>query len=201
MKLNDRTRRGLCFGLMLVLSTLVGCRSNRPAATVELRAVDESRVMEQRFQKAFFTRDAGGDYDIVLLDQNGGLKQTDAALTHVLHIRVLWRSKSMMRGDSPTATNCSLRYAVLNGEVGAVTYDGVGFASVYGGDDQVRVMLSNATLTPAATRGDLNDPLGKSTITADFKARRNSTTVKDLIAMTRDAAADRTNPPPRPPGP
>ncbi|HRK31313.1 MAG TPA: hypothetical protein PLD59_09565 [Tepidisphaeraceae bacterium] len=207
MTLADRSCRGLGFGLVIAALLLTGCRSSRPAATVQFRAVDASGLMEQPFQKAYFTRDAGGDYDIVLLEQagdstrNGKALASNVPLTHLLHIKVLWRAKTMIRADSASASNCSLRYTVLSGAEGTVSYDGVGFAAVYGGDEQVRVMLKNATLTPGATRGGLADPLGKATLTADFKAKLNSEAVKDLLSMARDATAERLNPPMRPPTP
>lgn len=214
--LADRFRRGVCFGLTLLfcfITLATGCRSTRPAAVVELRAVDDSRRMEQNFSKAYFSRDAGGDYDIILFEQsnpsNKSSKKATIAhveaqtLTEVLHIKVLWRAKSMFRGDAPSATNCTLRYAVVAGDdSGAVTYDGVGFANVYGSDSQVRVILSNATITPSGKRGTLDDPIGPSILEADFKAKRDSTAVKDILSMTRAAAAtDRSNPPPRLPTP
>ncbi|GEM_PF-3482157 len=215
MTLADRFCRGTCFGLVLLCIFVVntGCRSSRPAAVVELRATDDSRRMEQRFSKAYFSRDAGGDYDFVLFEQvnpsgkgskRGTIDNIDAPpLTQVLHIKVLWRAKTMFRGDAPSATNCTLRYTVLAGDdSGAVTYDGVGFANVYGSDAQVRVILSNASLKPSGKRGTLEDPIGQSTLETDFKAKHDSTAVKDILSMARDAGiTDRTNPPPRPPTP
>jgi hypothetical protein len=211
-----------CFanpGIFIVLLALTGCQANR-AADVQLRSLDGGREMSQRFTQASFSRNEGGDYDIVLVEaampqtdhrrgKGDAIEPSDAVpLTQVLHVKVLWRPKRAIRPDSPTATNASVHWSVLAGDgTGRVDYDGVGFANVYGGEDQIRAILRNVTLQPAGRTGTLNDPIGPSSLEADFKARRDPAKVHSVLEMTRQrtapavAADARNSPPVRLPGP
>lgn len=200
----NESRRQVGLALLTLFLLVAGCKSTRPAAEVEMTSVEQSRRLEQSFKSAWFARDAGGDFDIVLLNPIGetARRQTAEPLMHLLHIKVLWRPKKMIRADAPSATNCTLRYVVMTGDQSeSVVYNGVGFANVYGSDDQVRVMLSNATLTPVGATGALSDPIGKAMIKADFKARHDSARVKELLAISRSVNGDRATPPARPPTP
>ena len=87
-----------------------------------------------------------------------------------------------------------------------VCVDGVGFANVYGGDDEIIVRLANIAIKPAASTG-LGDPIGASRLNANFKAKRDPRMVKSLVAKTKQnnaaaaASMDTISPPARHPGP
>jgi hypothetical protein len=199
---------------LLAISSLA-CATRNPTATVELSSLDGKARLTQKFEQVFFSRAAGGDYDIVLVQQAdpsasvksgksgwmgwfGGKDKDDAApvldaataspLTHVFHVRVLWRPARAIRPDSPTATNAAVTWSVIADDgSGRVDYSGAGFVNVYGRADQVRVMLRGVTLAPTSRMGALEDPVGRAAVESDFKARRNDDAVRTGLAMTREA--------------
>jgi hypothetical protein len=215
--LGSRIFRNVSIFCLLAAPMLAGCGA-KPAANVKLTAMDDSRKLEQTFTNAYFNTGAGGAYDILLVEQaqattekrsgmGDGIAIGSTPLTHIMHVRVLWRPKKAIRADSPTATNASVTWSVIAGDgSGRIDYDGVGFANVYGGDDEIIVRLANIAIKPAASTG-LGDPIGASRLNANFKAKRDPRMVKSLVAKTKQnnaaaaASMDTISPPARHPGP
>jgi len=190
--------------LGLLLLGAVGCTAS-PAARVELTG-DAGRKLIQSFDRAAFKQSPTGEYDIILVDQTAADSRTSrqpsraldpataSPLTHILHIRVLWRPTRTIRGESPTATNASIQWTVLGQGAGRIDYTGAGFAQVYGEPDQIRVTLRNIHITPNTRRGDLTDPIGAATVFAKFKARRDASFVGSALATIRATGETASNP-------
>lgn len=206
----------------LLLSALsLGCMGTRPAAKVSLTSNGDATVkaMNMSFAKAYFSRQEGGDYDIVLVDQTAagarpadrgdGMESVDVApLTQVLHVKVLYRPKRNSRGGNPVATNASIDWTVMSGDgaEGRINYTGVGFANVYGSDEQIRVQLRDFKMTEASKFGDIADPIGPAELQADFKARLDVQSVRGFLAAVKPVGASPSaaavdGPPARQPSP
>lgn len=196
----------------MMLASNFGCNS-KPTATIEVISSETGRTLNQQFSQAYFTRSEAGDCDLVLIEQanpeirrdikpRGAIGTVDAPpLTHVMHIRVLWRPKLAVRPDSPTATNSTVRWAVIADDgSGRIDYEGAGFAKIDGGADQVSAMLRNVSLKPAIKSGNLADPMGHAKVEADFKARNDPRMVRHALELLRTPETPVT-PPPRSPGP
>lgn len=208
---------GLLGALCLLLPS-VGCQTDRPAATLKLTSTADGRAFEQVFRAARFTRGATGDVDVVLIDQTEGLSRTltgrdkplestpSAPLTHLMHVRVLWKPTRAIRAGSASASNATVQWVVLSRDGGRVDYTGTGFVQIDGGreDEQIRVRMRGVRLHPAHKTGDLDDPIGPVKLDATFRAAREDGTVATALAMIRDhgnAAADAAPgaaPPPSP---
>lgn len=198
--------------LVVSLLVLVGCKS-KPTATIEVTSSETGRILNQQFSQAYFTRTEAGDCDLVLIEQanpeirrdmkpRGAIGTVDAPpLTHVMHIRVLWRPKLAVRPDSPTATNSTVRWAVIADDgSGRIDYEGAGFVKVDSGTDRASVMLRIVSLKPTSKSGNLADPMGNAKIEADFKAKNDPRMVRHALELLRTPETPVT-PPPRSPGP
>lgn len=198
--------------LLLAACALTGgCARNKPAAVVSLVASSDGRPFEQVFAAARYARSESGNYDIVLVDQTEGLSpvqkgpnkplaSADAApLTHLMHVRVLWRPMRAIRAGSPSASNATVNWVVLSRDGGRLEYAGAGFARVFGGGDPsepIRVQLSAVRLTPTQREGDLEDPVGACTLNTAFKAFPDASVVRTALGMIR--GEDPTAPPSEP---
>jgi hypothetical protein len=185
------------------------CNRSRPSATLHLRSTETDRQMTQNFASAVFTRGPRGEYDIILVDQNEGLSratnapgkplQTSSAapLTHLLHVRVLYKPKRAIRPGPASASNASVHWAVLSRD-GRIDYTGAGLAQI-SGDDKIHVRLRGIRLSPNAALGDLDDPIGATTLNATFRATRDASTVRDALSILYDSGAARDADYPGPP--
>lgn len=208
--------------LVLVLLPSLACQSSRPAARLEMTNLDDGRRFEQTFRAARFARGGGGVIDIVLVDQTEGLSPTEGGrglalsptssspLTHLMHVRVLWKPVRTIRPKAPSASNATVQWTVLSRDGGRIDYNGAGFAQITTrGDDELRVRLRNIRLTPTARGGDLDDPIGPVVLDTSFKAYSEPQTVATALSMIRRDGAlgstaspgDFDGPPARVPGP
>lgn len=213
-------------GLLVALNGAAGCATGKPAATLRLTSGDDGRQFEQTFRAARFSRGNSGDVDIILVDQTEGLSRTltgrdkplettaSAPLTHLMHIRVLWRPTRAIRAGAPSASNATIQWTALSRDGGRLDYTGTGFVRLSGDGESIRVYLNRARLAPTHREGDLDDPIGPVTLDATFRASREDATVATALTMIRhradpaqDAgasplpAAPYEGPPARSPGP
>lgn len=187
--------------LLCVLPLGAGCRqTSRPQARVELLSND-GREFEQEFAAARYARSNSGNFDIILLDQTEGLSRTaegtnkpllstDASpLTHLMHVRVLWRATQAIRASSPSASNATVQWSVLSRDGGRLDYSGAGFARVFGGDpgEPIRVQLTAVRFAPGERSGGLEDPIGAGTMETSFKAFPDEPLVRTALEMIRTA--------------
>lgn len=194
--------------LLVVLPLLggAGCSRSKPAARVALLSAADGRPFEQLFSAARYARSDSGNFDVVLVDQTEGLSRVDKGrnkplisgdstpLTHVMHVRVLWRPTQAIRAGAPSASNATVHWTVLSRDGGRLDYTGAGFARVFGGGDPsspIRVQLSGVRLAPAVRVGDLEDPIGAANLSTAFRAYPDQAVVRNAIDMIRaEAEAD-----------
>lgn len=213
-------------GLLVALNGAAGCATAKPAATLKLTSGADGRQFEQTFRAARFSRGNSGDVDIVLVDQTEGLSRTltgrdkplettaSAPLTHLMHIRVLWKPTRAIRAGAPSASNATIQWTALSRDGGRLDYTGTGFVRLSGNADSIRVSLNRARLSPTHREGDLEDPIGPVTLDATFRAAREDATVATALTMIRHRgepapeagmpplpAAPFDGPPARSPGP
>ncbi|MCS7033168.1 MAG: hypothetical protein NZ561_04130 [Phycisphaerae bacterium] len=185
---------------LLTIPLASGC-ATRPAAGIRLHRLEDSHRLTQSFSNAYFSSAQQGAYDIVLVEQTepknaprDSRKPTSplaSPLTHVMHVRVLWKPKKAIRADSPTATNASVNWSVMTADgTSRIDYEGVGFANVYReGEDRILVRLSNVVIRPSGKSEGLGDPIGTSRLVASFKAQRDPRMVRSMLAMARPQTA------------
>jgi hypothetical protein len=170
---------------------LAGGCATTPQSTLTVTSVQSAQEFKPQFDAAYASRSAEGDYDVVL---TGGSAPTGASAgegaRQVMHVRVLYRPMRGTRLDHPSATNASIRWYVLGDRPGdVVEYTGAGFVTVSPAavGDGVEVRVRNASLRPVATRGNLTDPLGPTTVQGTFQARTDPQRVTDLLAEVAPA--------------
>jgi hypothetical protein len=203
------SQRVVYFGLVLGL-VLAGCHSD-PTAQVTLVSQDNSRVLVQRFARAYAGHDDAGQTDIVLVDDGhvsptaeSNPSQPGAApvllptrtppLRQVLYLQVLWNAMPNVQIDAPSATNAVIDWVVLSysgtGLPDALHYQGAGFVHLDEGSNSVRVHIRNATLALKGRNGtDLEDPLGHCTLSGTFIASKNDEAVQNELDQARQEIA------------
>lgn len=170
---------------VLPACALAGCAST-PQSTLTVTSLQSAQEFKPQFDAAYASRSAEGDYDVVL---TGGSAPGEGA-RQVMHVRVLYRPMRGTRLDHPSATNASIRWYVLGDRPGdVVEYTGAGFVTVTPAavGDGVEVRVRNASLRPVATRGNLTDPLGPTTVQGTFQARTDAPRVTELLAQVAPA--------------
>ncbi|MGH7213325.1 MAG: hypothetical protein ACREIT_00885 [Tepidisphaeraceae bacterium] len=211
----------LAFFLLLICS---GCGAfQKPALT--LNSIDTETRLDQTFTEAWFIEAGDGRYEIVLVKNDAPTTSRKAPkpgqplemttrqpLRQVVHLRVFWRPTRGTKADHPAATNTAVDW-YLFGHVNQdhaddmIQYDGAGFVSVYAGKDNATFVVRTATMQPRSRRGDLSDPLGRSTLRGTIKAQRSPERVATILENLRAAASAPgttqaiapSQPPPRPP--
>jgi hypothetical protein len=191
--LPGRLTAGLLLGLLLPLGG-PGCAAEKP--TLTLTCQQKGHVYEQQFAHAYTSRCPKG-VDVVLAsdlpassgDSVGRRSGASAnGLREIMHIRVLWSPDHAMKLDAPVATNASIRWFVFRG-ADLVEYDGTGFVSLDPDDDTTKVTIRNATLSPVAKQGALQDPIGNARFEGKLVARNDRQRVDDLLSEMKSAQA------------
>jgi hypothetical protein len=208
-----------CFNLILLLCALVacvGCASPDPA--IQFRAARTGQIYSQQFGKAIFARVDGGEYNVVLSsaathahsDSSGPIESAPSdPLTQTVFIRILWKPLTGIRLDAPSTTNAVIDWRVRGNDPSAgayLHYRGAGFVSVYDSGETSRFVIRRANVELSASGGQLQDPLGTSSLSGTFEAVRDDGVVAAAMAALRDDATRRTaqsagyaGPPPRNP--
>lgn len=189
--------------LAMVAAPLTGCGTS--AAVLSISATESRQSFRQTFTQAYSSRDAAGDYQVVLLndpidevpgdDAGKPLSATEVpAIRQVLQVRVLWRPPQGAKADSPAATNAALHWYVLGGPTaqGAslIHYAGTAFVAVVPNGPGAEVTIRNGSLKVVEHHGELVDPLKSFKLSGRFDAVANDARVKQLMADVRATAAE-----------
>jgi hypothetical protein len=203
MRIKKPTARPWDLLALALLLSLTGCGTSPPVLTVA--PLQAHNTLTQTFTQAYTTRDAAGDYQIVLLDDpidraspgDAGRPLTPARLPpvrQVLQIRVLWRPVSGAKPDSPAATNASLHWYVLSGPTTAGTsmvhYAGTAFVAVVPNGPGAEITIGNGLLKVVEHDGELTDPLNSFKLSGRFDAVADDARLQQIINDTRTAAAE-----------
>jgi hypothetical protein len=187
----------------LLLAIAVGCGTSKPVLSVS--TLDPQRAFQQRFTQAYTSRDAAGDYQVVLLNDpidavspgDAGKPLTAAKvppLREVLHIRVLWRPMSGAKPDSPAATNASLHWYVLSGPTAEGTsmihYAGTAFVAVVPNGPGAEVTVRNGRLRAVEQHGELVDPLKDFAVSGRFDAVADDQRLARILTDVKSAVAE-----------
>jgi hypothetical protein len=181
---------GLAFGLLAA-----GCAG--PSAQLTVRSIDKRQTFEQRFDSAYAGKDEMGDYDVVLAKDTGGVR-------HLVHVRVLWKPMKGTKLDHPSATNSIIDWVVWDDshgpDGGYIAYTGAGFVDLQRSGNTAKLDIRNATLSPTARHGSINDPVGRTKVSGTIVARANRDRVNTLLSqMPNTSAAAQAAGPVRPP--
>jgi hypothetical protein len=189
---------GVCRGVApLIVAGLVflsgGCAADQQQLT--LRSSRQNQTFTQQFSRAYAVRDAGGDTEIVLVDQAAQKaiegNPSDSPVRQVLHIRVLWHPSREMKADHTSATNSTMHWYVMGcksaGDV--LEYAGTAFVSVEPDEGITNLTISNASLKPVACRGELCDPVGPATIAGKVRATNSGPRVRQALSLVQTAIA------------
>lgn len=193
---------GLILMLLLggALPLVGGCASGKPA-TLTFEQADGVKTYSQQFSRAYVRQSESGEYDVLLIEDGiapegtvpaAGVPIHSAAvapLKQVVHLRVLWRPQRGTKADHPSATNAVVDWYVCPNDAGHqrdyLHYQGAGFVSIYGSGDRPRIWIRSATVALKNRSGNMVDPLGRSTLSGSFLARRNDALVKTTVEQFR----------------
>ena len=169
--------------VLLVLSLAgAGC-SGGTGSKLTVKSLDHGQTYQTQFLKAYAGRNDRGDYDVVLI-KNGGV------LRHVMHVRVLWKPMKGTKLDHPTATNATIDWIITGGpDGGFVAYGGAGFVDLQRSGDTAKLTIRNATLSPTAREGAMQDPIGRSNVSGTVIAHADRRRVGNLLAQVQNATA------------
>jgi hypothetical protein len=205
--------------VVLVAGAAGGCITGSPSSSqLRLRSVQSGQIFSQKFNQAYYSTAATGEYEIVLIDDgrpttpsrpadgSGGQKMPQplepdetAPLRQVVHMRVHWRPLKGTKTDHPSATNGVVDWYVTaaNGvhPDDRLHYQGAAFVELDRNGQLAKIHVSNAQVALVEANGSLNDPIGRSNLTGTIIARRNDAKVAAIIAPLRlDAATSRARP-------
>jgi hypothetical protein len=198
MSYSEPVRR--CFVLPFLVSLAfltVGCAGGSTNLTVT--SLKDHQTYQQRFSKAYAGRSENGDFDVVLVNEEG--QNADGpGVRQVMHVRVLWKPMKGAKLDHPTATNATIDWYVFgdtagNGDGqpasgGMVAYTGAAFVNVEKSGGVARLDVRNATLRPTTRQGGLTDPIGRAKMQGTIVARTGRREeVRDLLAEAEQASA------------
>lgn len=215
---NARPYRASLFRFwLLVIGSVVlaGCQSG--GAKLMLKSTVADRQYVQTFHQALFSRDSGGEYNVVLIEDGistaparraGPITSSQASpISQVFQIRIRWRPLRGSKPDTPSATNAVIDWYVRSSDGAGdhLHYRGAGFVAVYDSTTEARFDIRSARVELAGSVGRLRDPLGESTLTGSFVARRNDRLVASILdGLRNDLAAGQSSgvgahagPPPR----
>ena len=198
-------RRLPILGVLLLPLMLIaaGCGTSNPVLSIS--TLNPQRAFQQRFTQAYTSRDAAGDYQVVLLNDpidtvspgDAGKPLTAARVPpvrEVLHIRVLWRPMSGAKPDSPAATNASLHWYVLSAPTAEGTsmihYAGTAFVAVVPNGPGAEVTVRNGRLRAVEQHGELVDPLKDFAISGRFDAVADDQRLTRVLADVKSAVAE-----------
>lgn len=178
-----------------------GCSSNQ--GDLRLESMDQRHVFSQKFEREYFTRNESGDADIVLVQDNirpvasddSKPQPPDACVMprELVHIRVFWTPMGGVKPDHPANTNASIHWCFIcdnHGQAGVIEYSGSGLVIASESSDSVNVEVRKAWMKEGCQHGAMTDPLGPSILQGSFKAVRNNSEVKSVIAQIKSAAAN-----------
>lgn len=185
---------------VLICTMLTGCGASQPVLSV-VPIQTQQKYLEQ-FTQAYVTRNAAGDYEVVLIedpldesdagDAGQPLSPSSAAsLRHVLRIRLLWRPVPGTKADSPASTNASLHWYVLGGATAEGTslihYSGTAFVAIATNGPGAEVTIHNGELKFVEKHGDLIDPLKSFKIDGKFDAVEGDARLAEILADVKTA--------------
>ncbi len=193
--------------LVCALSLIVqaGCAVTRNDLT--MTSDDHRRDFSQTFSHAYAALNDNGDYDVVLVhDANAdALADTGAPIQpgtpmprQVVHIRVFWLAAHATKFDHPTAANAAMHWYLFGDHaVGGASapddpsnvleYSGSALVMVHDDGHTAFVTVRGAILKPIARRGQMNDPLGPSSVTGTVTAQVDRGEVDGLLRELKDA--------------
>jgi hypothetical protein len=171
--------------LFAIPAAIVGCGPLPPTLTFQSTQSDQRFV--QVYDRACFSRSDNGEWEIVLVSdgltpgavgRKGDLHPSGgSSMSQIVHIRILWRPLRGSKPDTPSATNAVIDWYMLAsdspGHDDRLHYRGVGFVVVNASDESATIEVRKADMELADQSGRLKDPLGKSTLTAEFQASHN----------------------------
>lgn len=186
---------------LLTAALLTGCGSKAPA----LRYVSDNKstTLTQRYPIAAMSRDANGDFDLVLVSQGlESLRKTrpGADLTpteippirQVVHMKLHWRPSRGAKANNPAAANATVRWLIFSPPTVApledkappsdyVEYQGTAFVRPFLEREGYTVLVREGSLDPTLIEGNMTDPLGPSTFEGKFYVRDDAATVRNLL--------------------
>lgn len=181
--------------LMLIWGA--GCTSNGPTR-LRLHSQGSDRLYSQQFTQAYFSETNAGEYEVVLISDgvegpprdDKPLEATQTApLRQVVAIRIHWRPPHGTRADHPSATNSVVDWYVIADSTDQTRdrlhYQGAAFVRIYPKEKVAHVVVRSGSLTPLEISGSLSDPVGESSISGSFVAKRNDTMVAAVTTPIR----------------
>jgi hypothetical protein len=193
----------LPWGILVLITLFSGCGTSPPVLSVT--PLQSRNTLHQTFTQAYSSRDAAGDYRIVLLDDpidraspgDAGRPLTPERLPpvrQVLQIRVLWRPVSGAKPDSPAATNASLHWYVISGPTtegtSLIHYAGTAFVAVVPNGPGAEITIGNGKLKVVERSGGLVDPLKSFMLAGRFDAIADDARLREIMNDVRTATAE-----------
>ncbi len=186
------------FVITLAICWAAGCTGGGPAQ-MRIDSVQSDRLFSKQFSQKYFSQTKSGEFEVVLVDdgtttnrrkQDEPLEATEQApLRQVVAIRVYWRPPTGTRADHPSATNAVVDWYVIADSADQTRdrlhYQGAAFVKIFPKGNSAKVIVRNGGLTLVESSGALNDPVGDSTISGSFIAKRNDTMVAAVTTPIR----------------
>ena len=180
--------RSLPFAVLLLFLG-VGCANHGPT-DLTLSCARSGQCLIPSFPEAYSTRGAGGDADIVLVDdptrQDSTGSRTGAPVRQVMHIRVLWKPTRDLKADHTSASNATIHWYVLGKTAGdIVEYDGTAMVVVEPDDTGTTLSIRSASLRAVACRGHLCDPIGPASLRGTVHTTDDPDRVRRVLSDLR----------------
>ncbi len=182
----------------LMVAGLGGCGQKQPASRLRLRSAQSGKLFSQKFPQAYYSMSSTGEHEIVLVDDGDGARaakpgrplqpSASGPLRQVVHIRVHWRPLRGTKPDHPSATNAVIDWYVTapGGDSDErLHYRGAAFVEMSPKNGVAKIVVSNGSVELVESTGALRDPVGRSSVSGTFVARRSDARVAAAVAPMR----------------
>jgi hypothetical protein len=192
--------RGAALTAVGLMFFAMGCAREAYRPQLTLQSL-QGHSFTQQFCQAYMSHDKDGDTDLVLLDQASEdaltAKKSDVQenppVRQVMHLRVLWNPKRDQKVEHLSGSNATVHWYVMGNtpETAAhiIEYAGTAFVVIDDSEPQLEFTIRNASISPVACRGDLQDPIGTSTLSGTVRARDSHKRVCDALTAVRIVVA------------
>jgi hypothetical protein len=174
----------VCLGLAVVLS---GCA--KPVTELRIRSFgssDEPTDLFERFEEAYYSRDARGSTDLLLRSVRPSRQDPSQIIRQTIHINAFWTPVPGRTFVESTQCNATICYVIGTGPV-SISYEGAGFVT-FSLDWRKRNLIGkieSGQLAPLRKVGQAKDLLGQAQITGQFSARQDKNRVVAMLGDLR----------------
>jgi hypothetical protein len=188
--------------LATALLFLSACSSS-DSGQLQMVSYEDHRSFTQKFTQAYIARNATGDADIVLVqddmqsvpqnrDPSKPLEPDPCDLPRQLvHIRVFWTPMPGVKPDHPANTNASIHWTLVcdHSQGAVIDYSGCGLVELSESKTTADISIRGAWMKADRKSPSMIDPLGASNLQGSFTAVKDPEKVQAVMAEIKSANA------------